>query len=64
MADGQTPLTEPLAQRLNRRMGHLKNDRSSWEPHWRELADMFVENFKKYEDRVSDAVRNAGPRPG
>jgi hypothetical protein len=34
-------LSEPLVQRLNRRLGHLKKDRSVWEPHWRELADHF-----------------------
>lgn len=40
MADGT--LNEPLCKRLNRRLGHLKNDRASWEPHWRELADHFA----------------------
>ena len=34
-------LSEPLVQRLNRRLGHLKKDRSVWEPHWRELSDHF-----------------------
>ncbi len=42
MADGALILQEPLCQRLKRRLGHLKNDRSSWEPHWRELADHFA----------------------
>jgi phosphoenolpyruvate carboxykinase (ATP) len=28
----------------------------------RKLATMFVDNFKQYEDRVSEAVRKAGPR--
>lgn len=42
MADGAPILQEPLCQRLKRRLGHLKNDRSSWEPHWRELSDHFA----------------------
>ena len=27
-----------------------------------QLADMFAENFKKYEDQVSEGVKAAGPR--
>lgn len=49
MADGRSGdrddkdglLAEPLCQRLNRRLGHLKRDRASWESHWRELGDYF-----------------------
>jgi phosphoenolpyruvate carboxykinase (ATP) len=37
-------------------------DKLACDQRTRELAQMFVENFKKFEDRVSDAVRNAGPR--
>lgn len=32
---------ESLRQRLERRLGGLQTDRSSWEPHWRELATHF-----------------------
>jgi phosphoenolpyruvate carboxykinase (ATP) len=27
-----------------------------------QLADMFADNFEKYEDQVSDGVKSAGPR--
>ena len=37
-------------------------DKEAYEARARQLADMFVENFKQFEDRVSDAVRTAGPR--
>lgn len=39
MAQQAPILNESLRQRLMRRMSHLKTDRSSWETHWRELAD-------------------------
>lgn len=42
MADGSKLPEEPLCLRLKRRLGHLKNDRASWEPHWRELSDHFA----------------------
>lgn len=34
-------IEEPLCQRLKRRLGHLERDRTSIEPHWRELAEQF-----------------------
>jgi hypothetical protein len=40
VADGSMQ-SEPLCQRLKRRLGHLERGRSAWEPHWRELADQF-----------------------
>jgi phosphoenolpyruvate carboxykinase (ATP) len=36
-------------------------DKDAYDTQARKLADMFVENFKAYEDRVSPAVRDAGP---
>lgn len=41
MADGSLITQESLCQRLKRRLSHLERDRTSWEPHWRELADHF-----------------------
>lgn len=44
---------EPLAQRLKRRLAHLERDRTSYEPHWRELAELFKPrsgNFSNLED--------------
>ncbi len=38
-------------------------NKGAYDAQARRLAGMFVENFKQYEDRVSDAIRNAGPRP-
>ena len=38
-------------------------DRDAYDAQARKLASMFVENFKQFEDRVSDGVRAAGPRP-
>jgi phosphoenolpyruvate carboxykinase (ATP) len=37
-------------------------DKDAYDRQARKLAQMFVENFKTYEDRVSAAVRGAGPR--
>ena len=37
-------------------------NKEAYDARARQLADMFVENFKQFEDRVSDAVRTAGPR--
>ena len=44
---------EPLAQRLKRRLSHLERERTSYEPHWRELAELFKPrsgNFHNLED--------------
>lgn len=44
---------EPLAQRLKRRLAHLERERTSYEPHWRELAELFKPrsgNFNNLED--------------
>ena len=38
-------------------------DKEAYDRQARELAGMFVDNFKALEDRVTDAVRAAGPRP-
>jgi len=38
-------------------------DKDAYDRQARKLADMFVENFKAFEDRVSGAVRAAGPGP-
>jgi phosphoenolpyruvate carboxykinase (ATP) len=37
-------------------------DKEACDLRTRELARMFVENFKRFEDRVSEGIRNAGPR--
>ncbi len=37
-------------------------DKKAYDARARQLASMFVENFKQFEDRVSDSVRAAGPR--
>ncbi|HEY5519116.1 MAG TPA: phosphoenolpyruvate carboxykinase (ATP) [Candidatus Limnocylindrales bacterium] len=37
-------------------------NKEAYDARARQLADMFAENFKQFEDRVSDAVRTAGPR--
>src|SRR3954467_2623483 len=37
-------------------------NKDAYDARARQLADMFVENFKQFEGRVSDAVRAAGPR--
>src|SRR5690554_664874 len=36
-------------------------DKDAYDAQAAKLAEMFRENFKKYEDSVSEAVRNAGP---
>jgi phosphoenolpyruvate carboxykinase (ATP) len=37
-------------------------NKDAYDARARQLADMFVENFKQFEGRVSDVVRAAGPR--
>ena len=37
-------------------------DKDAYDARARQLADMFVDNFKQFEDRVSDTVRAASPR--
>ena len=37
-------------------------DKDAYDARARQLADMFVENFKQFEDRVSESVRAASPR--
>jgi phosphoenolpyruvate carboxykinase (ATP) len=37
-------------------------DKDAYDTKARALADMFAENFKQFEDRVSESVRAAGPR--
>ena len=37
-------------------------DKDAYDARARQLADMFVENFKQFEDRVSKNVRAAAPR--
>lgn len=52
-AADKTIVQEPLAQRLKRRLSHLERDRTSYEPHWRELAELFKPrsgNFHNLED--------------
>jgi phosphoenolpyruvate carboxykinase (ATP) len=39
-------------------------DKDAYDRRARELAQMFVENFRSFEDRVTPAVRAAGPRLG
>jgi phosphoenolpyruvate carboxykinase (ATP) len=39
-------------------------DKDAYDRQARKLAEMFVENFKTFEDRVSPEVRAAGPRLG
>jgi phosphoenolpyruvate carboxykinase (ATP) len=36
-------------------------DKAAYDSQARTLAQMFVDNFKQYEDRVNDTVRGAGP---
>jgi phosphoenolpyruvate carboxykinase (ATP) len=38
------------------------DDRSSYDVAAKGLADLFVENFKQFEDQVDDDVRAAGPK--
>jgi phosphoenolpyruvate carboxykinase (ATP) len=37
-------------------------NKDAYDARARQLADMFVENFKQFEDRVSEGVRAAAPR--
>jgi len=39
-------------------------DKAAYDARARQLAQMFVDNFRAYEDRVSAAVSGAGPQPG
>jgi len=39
-------------------------DTEAYDRQARRLAQMFVDNFRAFEDRVSEAIRAAGPRPG
>jgi phosphoenolpyruvate carboxykinase (ATP) len=38
-------------------------DKDAYDAQARKLASMFVDNFKQFEERVSAAIRGAGPRP-
>ena len=37
------------------------DDKDAYDEHARKLANLFRENFSKFEDEVSEEVRNAGP---
>jgi phosphoenolpyruvate carboxykinase (ATP) len=37
-------------------------NKDAYDARARQLADMFVENFKQFEDRVTEGVRAAAPR--
>jgi phosphoenolpyruvate carboxykinase (ATP) len=37
-------------------------DKDAYDARARQLADMFVDNFKQFEDRVSKSIRAAAPR--
>jgi len=39
-------------------------DKDAYDRQARTLAQMFVDNFKQFEDRAGDAVRSAAPKPG
>lgn len=61
MADSGGPLTEPLAQRLKRRLAHLQRDRASWEPHWKELANQFKPRSGNWNNQ--DVSTRGGKKP-
>ena len=60
-ADGSPIATEPLCQRLKRRLGHLERDRTSWEPHWRELADNFKPRSGNWNNQAIETRGNKAP---
>ncbi|HEX6215300.1 MAG TPA: portal protein [Vicinamibacterales bacterium] len=42
MADGSTRPIETRRQKCDKRLAGLKHERTSWEPHWRDLARFFL----------------------
>lgn len=48
---------ETLKQRLTKQLSQLKDDRSTFEPHWRELSDFISPRSSRF--LVSDANRNS-----